>query len=146
MRRIIFFAFFLCSYGAYAGGKGQWTTHPAEDVTYRFYVDTGEKDRWDSSKQEEPPLAPGKAARVAKEFVTKVPMWRGMKEWSLRKITLEQLSPAPNEEWVYIIQFGGVLSELATWDGHLPLIDIPVRMDGTIPKPLIQGSREVLTK
>ena len=109
--------------------------YPAKDLVYKFEFDTGAADQWDSAAKEGPPLAPGKASQAAKKFVRKVPLRDDMKEWDLRTITLMRISSAP-EEWVYVVHFDAV-PKAGNWNGPVPWIDVPVRFDGTIPKPAI---------
>lgn len=140
-RRILFYTLVTCACAvAYAGGHANWSGYPTEGVTYKFDVSTGEKDKWDSTKQDAPPLAPGKAGRAAKEFVAKVPLREDMKEWSVRTITLQRLSAAPEEEWVYVVHFDAV-PKSGVWNGPVPWIAVPVKMDGTIPKPSIEKKK-----
>jgi hypothetical protein len=120
---------------AYSGGHMEQMGYPNTNSVYKFEVYTGEIDRWDSAKQDAPRLSPRKACQAAREFVRKVPLQANMKEWHLSTIALNQMSSAP-EEWLYLIHFdaepkGGV------WNGPVPWIVIPVRFDGTIPKPTI---------
>ena len=200
-RQILALAFVTGTCAAsYAGGHAEWAGYPVEGVVYKFEVYTGLKDRWDSTKQDAPPLAPGRALRAAKQFISKVPLREDMKEWGLRDITLQTLSP---DEWVYVVHFdanpksrtpdigtksrcvvfrsfdpenairvrgfcqcdalhtqrlvthsrrttsqyfeetmgmsGGLKS--GVWNGPVPWIAVPVRMDGTIPKPVIERKK-----
>ena len=118
--------------------RGQLEQHgyPDKDVVYKFEVYTGEKDRWDSENEQSPPLAPGKAARLANAFIATVPLADNMKAWSLSTITLRRMSSAP-EEWVYIVHFDAV-PEADVWNGPVPWFDVPVRLNGTIPDPVIE--------
>ncbi len=139
-RPILFLALVTCACASYAGGRAEWTSYPREGVVCKFEVYSGEKDRWDSTKRDAPPLAPGKAARLAKKFAATIPLSEEMKEWTVEEIKLTRLSPGPEEEWVYVVHFDGV-PKPDTWNGPVPWIDVPVRMDGTIPKPLIERKR-----
>jgi len=121
---------------AYPAGYLEQYGYPLKGVVYKFVVYTGEKDRWDSATQYAPPLPPGKAARAAKEFVGKVPLRDDMKVWSLATITLRRMSLAP-EEWVYVVHFDAV-PKSGGWTGPVPSIEVPVRMDGAIPEPVVE--------
>jgi len=116
-------------------GHIELSGYPAKDAVHKFEIYTGETDRWDSAVQDAPPLSPGKASLAAKKFVHTVPLRDDMKEWGLRTITLQQMSSAP-EEWIYVVHFDAV-PKAYSWNGPVPWIDIPVRFDGTIPKPNI---------
>jgi hypothetical protein len=119
-------------------GPTYWKTYPRLGVTYTFSFDAGEQDKWDSTKQDAPPLLPGKAARIAKEFVAKVSQDNEFKGWFLETITLKPFWMGLAETWVYVVQFSAV-PKAPVWNGPLPEMQVPVRMDGTIPKPLIEG-------
>ncbi len=137
-RQILALAFVTGTCAAsYAGGHAEWAGYPVEGVVYKFEVYTGLKDRWDSTKQDAPPLAPGRALRAAKQFISKVPLREDMKEWGLRDITLQTLSP---DEWVYVVHFDAN-PKSGVWNGPVPWIAVPVRMDGTIPKPVIERKK-----
>jgi hypothetical protein len=119
---------------ACSAGHIELMGYPDKTSVYKFEVYTGTADRWDSAKQDAPPLSPGKAYLAAKEFVRTVRLRDDMKEWGLDTITLEHMSSAP-EEWIYLIHFSA--EPKANWNGPVPWIVIPVRFDGTIPKPTI---------
>jgi hypothetical protein len=120
---------------AYASGHIEMFGEPVNDTHYKFEVHTGETDRWDSAAPGNPPLSAGKAAEAARKFVSTVPLRDDMKGWELRSIKLERMSPAP-EEWIYVMHFDAV-PKAAVWNGPVPWIEIPVRFDGTVPKPAI---------
>ena len=120
---------------AYSAGHIEQAGYPNTNSVYTFEVYTGEIDRWDSAKQDTPRLSPGKACQIAREFVRSVPLQGNMKEWRLTTITLEQMSSAP-EEWLYLIHFDAQ-PKADVWNGPVPWIVIPVRFDGTVPKPTI---------
>ena len=113
--------------------------YPDTNSVYKFEVYTGEIDRWDSAKQDTPRLSPGKARQIARDFVHSVPLRADMKEWHSSTITLEQISSAP-EEWLYLVHFDAQ-PKSGVWNGPVPWIVIPVRFDGTVPKPTITKSK-----
>ena len=113
--------------------------YPTQDAKYTFDVYTGAKDKWDSINSDEPPLAPGKAIRIATKFVQTVPVKEGMKGWRLNQLKLQRMSYTNGpEEWIYVAHFdadpGGI------WNGPLPWIEVPVKFDGTVPAPTITKS------
>jgi hypothetical protein len=124
---------------ALSAGSGASYGYPGKDSVYKFEIYTGEADRWDSATQDAPPLSPSKASLAATKFIRTVPLRDDMKEWKLRSITLRQISAAP-EEWVYLVHFDAQ-PKPSIWDGPVPWIDIPVRFDGTIPKPTITKAK-----
>jgi hypothetical protein len=130
----IFILTLSISITAYSSDGG-WSGYPTKDLVYKFEVYTGKTDRWDSAKQDTPQLSPGKASLAAKEFIRTVPLQDDMKDWRLSAITLKQISPTP-EEWVYVVHFDAN-PKSGVWNGPVPWIDIPVRFDGSIPKPTI---------
>ena len=139
-RRILFLALVACACASYAGGRAEWTSYPKEGIVYKFEVHAGEKDRWDSAKRDAPPLAPGKAARLAKKFAATIPLSEDMKGWTVEEITLTRLSPGPQEEWVYVVHFNAV-PKPDVFNGPVPWIDVPVRMDGTVPRALVDRKK-----
>ena len=119
---------------------------------YRFNVPLGEKDRWDSSSQETPPLAPGKAVQLTRQFVQKVspqssepihPVMPGDTSprtayvtWEIDQVRLlRHVDPAGHEQWVYVVSLYSMISGIGR--SGPPDIEVPVRMDGTIPEPVI---------
>jgi hypothetical protein len=120
---------------ALSAGHGEWYGTPNKDSVYKFEIYTGQVDRWDSATQESPPLSPGKASLAATKFIRTSPLRDDMEGWHLRSITLQQMSSAP-EEWVYLVHFDA-LPKAYSWNAPLPYMDIPVRFDGTIPKPTV---------
>jgi len=106
---------------------------------YKFDVPTGERDRWDSARQDTPPLPPGKALRVAKEFARDVPLPKGWLRWVPEPggvvMYCVSTSGAP-EEWIYVIRFYAI-PEGQPRNPPYPEINIPVRMDGSIPEPVV---------
>lgn len=122
-----------------AGGSGlSWNLmgSPPGGGTYTFDVQMGEKDRWDSASQEIPPLEPGKAIQLARRFLQKVPLEGGWKEWRLDKVQMLRSADSDGrEEWLYVVRFYAVMPGKLT--SGAPDMNIPVRMDGTIPEPEI---------
>jgi hypothetical protein len=118
----------------FSAGHAQFQGYPDKDKVYTFEVYTGERDRWDPNTTDSPPLAPGKALRIAREFVKKVPLPETMSGWDLERLTFTPMSQNP-PEWIYLIRFSG--HPAGNWNGPVPWIDVPVRMDDTIPEPEI---------
>jgi hypothetical protein len=113
--------------------------YPTKEATYKFEVSTGAKDKWDAFKVDEPPLAPGKAIRIATKFVQMVPVQKGMKGWRLNNVELHQMSYAGGPaEWIYIVHFDAEPD--GNWNGPTPWIAVPVRLDGAVPEPTITKS------
>ena len=142
MRRAIRW-FFVLAVGiwntGYSAGVIEQMGYPNTNSVYKFEVYTGEIDRWDSTKEDAPRLSPGKACQVARDFVRTVPLRADMKEWGLSTVTLKRISSTP-EEWLYLIHFDAQ-PKSDVWNGPVPWIEIPVRFDGTVPKPIITKSR-----
>ena len=121
------------------GGSGlTWNlsgTAPG-DITYAFDVAMGAKDRWNPETQESPPLEPGKAIQLAKEFIQQVPLGGDWKEWRLEQVQmLRSVDPKGLEEWLYVVRFYAVIPGTLTTGG--PVMNVPIRMDGTIPDSVI---------
>jgi hypothetical protein len=96
----------------------------------------GEKDQWDSSAQESPPLLPGKAIRLAKEFMQRFPPPPGTR-WQVEQVKLLRYAGSEDEEheqWLYVVVFN---YKIPGRGRQMPRsdIEVPVRMDGTIPEP-----------
>ena len=113
--------------------------YPTPTVTYKFVVYAGKIDRWDSASQDSPPLSAGKASQAAKQFVRAVPLRDDMKEWRLSTVTLKRMSSTP-EAWLYVVHYDAQ-PKADVWNGPVPWIEIPVRFDGTVPKPTITKSK-----
>jgi hypothetical protein len=114
--------------------SAMWSSRPLEGVDYKFEVFPGKTDQWNSAIQDSPPLLPAKAILLAKKFVLTVPLPEEMSRWELNSISIEQMQPAP-EEWIYIVTFSAVPK--GNFIGQVSQMKIPVRFDGTIPKPTI---------
>jgi hypothetical protein len=124
---------------------------PGPGTNYTFVVRAGERDRWDSSSRKSPPLPPGTALRLAREFVQKVapkskesvhfaiPGGRtliGPVVWEVYDVRLDPfVDSAGHEHWIYVIHFVSAIS--GTGRSGPPDMEVPVRMDGTIPEPVI---------
>jgi hypothetical protein len=119
---------------AAAAGHAEFRGYPVKDKAYTFEVYTTDRDRWDPNTTDSPPLPPGKALRIAREFVKRVPLPESMSGWDLESLTFKPLSHNP-PEWLYVIRFSG--HPAGNWNGPVPWIDIPVRMDSSIPEPKI---------
>lgn len=107
---------------------------------YKFDVPTDERDRWNSAVQDAPPLLPGKAIRIAKEFVHRVPLYQGWDRWevAIGGVSLYRLSTSEaQEEWVYVIRFIGIPKGPSA-NPPYPEVNVPVRMDGTIPRFVVE--------
>jgi hypothetical protein len=125
-----------------AGGSGlTWNLKgsPPWGTTYKFDVLMGEKDRWDSASQETPPLQPGKAIQLARKFMKKIPLGEGWSEWRMDHVRLLRGSDSEgHEEWLYVVYF--YAGKPKTMRSGPPDMSVPVRMDGTIPEPVISKS------
>ncbi len=122
-----------------AGGSGlTWNLKgsPPSGMTYKFDVLMGEKDRWDSTMQESPPLQPGKAMQLARQFMKNIPLGEGWSEWRMDHVKmLRSVDSDGHEEWLYVVYFYAAKPKTLT--SGAPNMSIPVRMDGTIPEPVI---------
>jgi len=133
-RCILALSWWACATACLAG-HGEWSGYPTKDVVYKFEVYTGTADQWDSASTPTPALSPGKASLAAKQFVRTVPLRDDMKEWDLQSIALKRMASSP-EEWIYIVRFDAT-PKANVWNGPVPWIEVPVRLDGTIPKPKV---------
>jgi len=138
----------LCSAATF-----KWMFHGhIKGADYTFNVVMGERDRWDSSSQEQPPLAPGKAVRLARQFMQKIapegsePVHfampgdtsprSGYVHWTVSQVRLlPYVDEAGHELWVYAVSFHAIIS--GTGRSGPPDIEVPIRMDGTIPEPVV---------
>ena len=119
---------------------------------YKFNVPLGERDRWNSSSQEQPPLAPGKAVQLARRFLEQIaPQSKepihfvmpgdtsprsGYSTWEIDQVLLlRHVDDAGHEQWVYVVSFYSMMS--GTGRSGPADIEVPVRMDGTIPEPVV---------
>jgi hypothetical protein len=145
----------FCSEG---GFTWIFTGSPREGLEYKFNVPLGEKDRWDSVAQETPPLSPGKALRLAREYVEKVapqskepvpwpfPVRPGEKPhpatyvtWEVSDVKLlRHVTSAGDEQWLYVVSINKMMKGVGRQMPR-PDVQIPVRMDGTIPEPAISN-------
>ncbi len=121
------------SSSAYAAGHISLKAY-TKDLVYTFEVYAGETEKWDPNVQPAPPLAPGKAAAIAKAFIAKVPLDENMKDWSIDTIALKSLDW--EKHWIYDVSFSAN-PKANVWNGPVPTFHVPVKMDGTIPEPVI---------
>ena len=111
--------------------------YPNGDAVYTFDVPMGKRDRWNSDEQDAPPLSPGAAIRRAKGFMEEVQLPKATETWRLIMVKLLPIADAEGkEQWLYVISFNAVEANTIRTGG--PDMKVPVRMDGTIPKPIIQ--------
>ena len=67
----------------------------------------------------------------------KVPLSDKWARWDMWTVQLLRLpNPEGREEWVYIVRFSAVHKRRMV--NGPPSMDVPVRMDGTIPKPVVK--------
>jgi hypothetical protein len=83
----------------------------------------------------QPPVSPGKALRLAREFTNKIPLEQGFTRWSVNDVRLLRSGPDDHEEWVYVVQFYAMMP--GGLRGGEADLTVPVRLDGTVPKPTI---------
>jgi hypothetical protein len=96
----------------------------------------GKKDRWDSASLDSPPLQPGGAIQLARKFMQKVPLGEGWATWRMDHVRLLRSEDSEgHEEWLYVVYF--YAANPGTLRSGPPDMSIPVRMDGTIPEPVI---------
>jgi hypothetical protein len=85
-----------------AGGHIESKCYVADGTVWVFEVYTDQRDEWDSSVSEHPPLSPKKAKDVATAFMKRVPFGDKMRGWSLSTITLRHMSgDRLPEHWIY---------------------------------------------
>jgi hypothetical protein len=110
--------------------------------SYAFDVRMSAKDRWDSASQDAPPLPAGKAIRLAKGFIAKVPLGEHFSLWRMGNVRLLRSEDTEGHEiWLYAVEFWAANPNLGR--NGMPDMSVPVRMDGTIPEPVITKSKEV---
>ena len=71
----------------------------------------------------------------------KVPLPTGWVRWemSVGGVTLYRMpNVAAREEWIYLIRFHAVYKGPETRSAPYPEVYVPVRMDGTIPEPVVE--------
>jgi hypothetical protein len=106
------------------------------DVIYAFDVRMTAKDRWDPALKDAPPLLPGKAIRLAKDFLRNVPLGKDWSMWRMHTLRLLRSEDQDGlEEWLYVVDFYAANPRQGR--SGPPDMSIPVRMDGTIPEPLV---------
>ncbi len=132
-----------------------FTSSPIEGIQYTFKVPLTEKDEWEPRIQEAPPLSPGKAMRLAKDYIQKVaPQSKDPVPFPLpsldeksRRTTyvswevydvklLRNVNSIGHEQWIYVVSINKMMKGVGRTMPK-PDIQIPVRMDGTIPEPVI---------
>jgi hypothetical protein len=139
MKQITFLAtlLLLVPASSYSGGLKQLQSSLPDGTVYTYEVRSDSRDQWDPDLQESPPLAPGTVITSASVYMEQIPLPEDMGTWELMNITLEQISSEP-EHWIYIVRFiGEVDSAEQAALGPLPWFAVLVRMDGTIPAPVI---------
>ena len=138
------------------GFKWIFRGYPLEGVEYTFTVPLGEKDRWDSVSQETPPLSPGKALRLARDYIEKIaplskepipfpfPAMPGENTprstyitWEVSDVRLlRYVNAAGHEHWIYVVSIDKMMKGVGRTMSR-PDMQVPVRMDGSIPEPVI---------
>jgi len=139
MKHIITIIALLVSTSAFAGGHIESKCYPPDGTIWEFEIYTDDTDQWDSSKSEHPPLSPKNAKDLATAFMQRVPLGDKMTGWSITTITLRRMSEEP-EQWIYEAHF--IAIPPGDWNGPLPWFTVPVRMDGSIPEPMIEKKTE----
>ena len=117
------------------GGHIEVHSYLSDGAVYTFELYTDSTDHWDSRRHENPPFAPGNAMTVAVEFMEDIPLGENMYAWDLSTITLQRMSKEP-EHWIYIVHFDSDPG-MQPWNGPLPWFEVLVRMNGTIPTPVL---------
>ncbi len=102
-------------------------------------IPTDYRDTWDDTASDMPPLAPGAAMRIAKNYVLRVRVPDNTEGWVLDSIALHRMSFFGSaEEWVYLANFKSA-PRSSDEDSVLPpvALQLPVRFDGTVPPGLV---------
>ena len=122
---------------SFGGGLKQLQSSLSDGTSYIYEVSSDSRDFWDSDMDANPPLKPGDAAIAASNYMQEIPLPENARDWELRAITLEQIAFEP-DHWIYIVRFLGEADPEAHVDNTpMTWFAILVRMDGTIPIPVI---------
>jgi hypothetical protein len=122
---------------SFGGGLKQLQSTLSDGTSYIYEVQSDSRDHWDPIMDDNPPLTPGDAAYAAQIYMQEIPLPENARGWELRAITLEQISYEP-DHWVYVIRFLGEADPETVGGSVMPWFAILVRLDGTIPSPLVQ--------
>ncbi len=133
-----------------------WTSGSelGDSYTFQFQFTPDARDVWDRTKQDTPPLSPGKAASLALNWRTNIPMPKPFGGWHVVLIELRiedsnklRISRSLEEAWIYIVTLQGYLGP-GSWNGPLPWkggpeprFTVPVRLNGTIPEAPVVRQR-----
>jgi len=142
---LVFYILFIGNLYSFADSHIEHYSYSPDGLVYEFDVWLKDNDPiqhwWHRDKDSNPPLSPGEAARIAEEFMVRIPSGKDMKTWRLQEISLNKMADVPKERWIYIISFSGIPKALI-WNGPVPTFDVIVKMDGTIPEPKIKDKSE----
>lgn len=138
MKRIIVLMtlMLLVPASSFGGGLKQLQSSLSDGTSYIYEVRSDSRDFWDADINVNPPLDPGDAATAASDYMQAIPLPEHARGWELRAITLEQIAFEP-DHWIYIVRFLGEADPEQVDNAAMPWFAIIVRMDGTIPIPLI---------
>ncbi len=110
----------------------------ADKLKLTFEINFDERDEWNSSTSEQPPLSPKKARELATEFFKRDPLGYDMGGWSVARVDLSRVPGESGfqqpEHWIHEITFEAIHERTVL---NPPILKVPVRMDGTIPEPKI---------
>ena len=140
MKNIIMALVLLTALISFAvGNRCEYHYDSAGKLKLIFEINFDERDEWDSSTSERPPLSPKKARELATEFFKRIPFNTDMSKWSIKKIDLRRMPGESGdqqpEHWIYEITFETIHQKTVV---NVPFLTVPVRMDGTIPEPKIE--------
>ena len=122
---------------SFGGGLKQLQSSLSDGTSYIYEVRSDSRDLWDANMDVNPPLTPGDAVTAASDYMQEIPVPENARGWELRAITLEQIAFEP-DHWIYIVRFLGEADPEARAENTLMTwFAIIVRMDGTIPIPVV---------
>jgi hypothetical protein len=140
MKKLLFMTtlMLLVTVTSFAGGMKQLQSSLPDGTIYIYEVSTDSRDWWDADIDDNPPLSPSDAIAAASIHMGLIPLPENTEAWELSTITLEQISYDP-DHWVYVVLFHGKPDpEAMAHNPQLYWFATLVRMDGTIPEPVIR--------
>jgi hypothetical protein len=100
-------------------------------------IPTDHRDVWDETTAATPPLSPGAAIRIAREYVRLVRVPDYTDGWVVDSLSLRRLAVSGGTgEWVYFVHFQSA-PQSGVGPDHAPRLQVPVRFDGMVPPGIV---------
>jgi hypothetical protein len=106
------------------------------DNRYKFTITEEQQDKcpkWDSGREENPPLSPAQALKQAKKYIARIETAKDY-AWEFEELSLLDVSG-----WLWRTRYR--LTFRGGWTGPPVYMDCYILMDGTVIKPVVTPHR-----